>query len=154
VTPEDELLATIRTRGVRIEVRGASLHVEPLALVTEDEIALIKANAETIAALLRHPAPPPTEAPKALTIDLDINNAVLRERAAEAARAEAGQAIAPPTRRTLYRVGQFEPYVPLHQLTAAQVQRLRTSGHITDEATREWLALQDKKHTSRRIGVL
>lgn len=127
----EALLITLRARGVKITDKGAALDFEPPSLVTAEEAEFIKANAEAFAVALR--AEPTHEA---LSIDLDIDAAVNRQREAEA------EAIArrcpPPTKVTRFRTVDGLK-VPLHRLTAADVQRLRARGALTDDEAREWL---------------
>jgi hypothetical protein len=151
--PVEEFLVTLRTRGAEVVIQGGELVMRPASLVTAEDHAFAAANIEAIVEVLRAPSVK-LAAPEEVRIQLDLDNAVLRERAAEAERLERANTPTPTKRYSLYRVGQFGSYVPLHQLTAAQVQRLRTSGHITDEATREWLALQDKTTNRKKAGVL
>jgi hypothetical protein len=143
MTPTD-LLASFLTRGIRVRL-GADrrLRLNPSSLVTPEELEFIKANSAAVVALLSDP-PPSAKPDDTMTIDMEIDSALLREQAAEAAREE--QASKPRGRAgyTMFRLAGEPHALFLHQLTASHVQRLRAAGKITDDEVREWLDRQNK----------
>jgi hypothetical protein len=139
VTP-DELLVVLKARGAKLTDTGASLNIDPPSLVTPDELAFIQANAEAIADLLRV-RDKAGKANEPLSIELDIDAAVTRQR--EAAEAALLSRMPPPQKVTRYR-NVDGIYVPLHQLTAEDVQRLRRRGSLTDEEAKQWLSRHNK----------
>jgi hypothetical protein len=152
VTPEEELLATLRARGAAVAETGGELVIT--GRITSEELAFATAHAEALVALLRQPAPP-TEDPEVVRIKVDLDAALLREQAAEATKAAERNTPRRNPRWSVFRLAD-QPYGDryLHQLTAAQVQRLRAAGKITDDQVREWLALQDPKQKRTKASQL
>jgi hypothetical protein len=135
VTP-DELLATLKARGAKVTDTGASLSIDPPHLVTPDELAFLRENAEAIADLLRLQVKA-TQPNEALSIDLDIDAAVNRQRSS----AEEALVRRMPSSQKVTRYRNTEgDLVPLERLTAQDVQRLRKRGSLTDEEAKRWLS--------------